>query len=81
MEDLYQFGINACSLDQEHKTERSSFIIPQKLFFNTKTTVNSADYKDQGEAEPCVYYTPAFPTQVQIKDQDSPKIFSFCTDF
>lgn len=79
MEDLYQFGINACSLAQEHKTGRSSFLMPQKLFYNTKTTFNSAYYRDEGEAEPSVYYTLSFPTQVQIKDEDRPKIFSFCT--
>lgn len=78
MQDLYQFGINACSLAQEHKTKTSSFLIPQKLFYNTKTTFNNAHYKDQGEAEPWVYYTLAFPTQVQIKDEDRPKMFRFC---
>lgn len=69
MEDLYQFGINACSLAQEHKTERSSLLIPQKLFYNNKTTSNNAYYEDQGEAEPCVDYTLALPTQIYVADR------------
>lgn len=79
MKDLYQFGINACFLAQEHKAEKSSFLIPQKLFYNTKTTCNNAHYNTQGAAEPCGFYTLAFPTHVQINDEDRPKIFSFCT--
>lgn len=73
MQDLYQFLIDACSLGWERKTE--------KLLCNTKTTFNKPDCKDQGEEEPYVHYALAFHIQVQINDEDSPKIFSFCTDF
>lgn len=72
MEDLYQFVMNSCSLDcicRECNRE--------KLFFSTRTTFN----KDQEEAKPYVYYTLAFHVQVQIKNEDSLKIFSFCTYF
>lgn len=71
MEDLYQ--CYKCLLSRLGETE--------KLLCNTRTTFNNAYCKDQEEAKPYVYYTLAFHIQVQIKDEDSPKIFSFCTDF
>lgn len=77
MKDLYQFGINACFLAQEHKAEKSSFLIPQKLFYNTKTTCNNAHYNTQGAAEPCGFYTLAFPTHVQIMMKTGLKFSAF----
>lgn len=73
MEDLYQFVINACSLDWECKTE--------KLLCNIRTTFNNAYCKYQEQAKPYAYYTLAFHTQVQVKDEDSPKTLCFCRDF
>lgn len=79
MEVLYQFGTNACSLAQEHKTE--------KLFYSTTEAL--LQYQDNTQqcllqrsrkSEPCVYYTLAFATQIQLKDEDRPKIFSFYMD-